>query len=292
MENEKYPFTSYAVLGDDVAIWSTNVARRYRKILTLLDVKISESKSFEPESLNGPCVAEFAKRISDRGIEITPIAPNQQAEAWGSYWNWPSFGSWLKQHDFDLETVPASRISELGGLKPYQRRNLCCSLYMWEVLRAPTFAGVTVDLPENFQRICTPEGVIKLRLDLLVEQASELWSSLWELHDSEREALENRLEGPIPDNLYFSLILDTRVSQIEELEKKLIKFIPDEFDDFSEGDDEGDEPSELPQLSEIEYLPKVKLEELMDGMTRHDSRRVQRNRYIQLLVKKAKAVKP
>jgi hypothetical protein len=163
---------------------------------------------------------------------------------------------------------------------------------MWEVLRAPTFAGVTVDLPENFQKVCTPEGVIKLRLDLLVEQASELWSSLWELHDSEREALENRLEGPIPDNLYFSLILDTRVSQIEELEKKLIKFIPDEFDDFSEGDDEGDEPSELPQLSEIEYLPKVKLEELMDGMTRHDSRRVQRNRYIQLLVKKAKAVKP
>lgn len=291
LERKKFPFNEYAVLGDDVAIWSSSVARRYREILTLLDVKISEGKSFTPENLSGPCVAEFAKRISDKGVEITPLSPNQNNEAWSSYWNWPSYASWLTQHGFDLRAIPASRIRELSNLSKGQFRNLCCSLYIWEVLRAPSFEGVTLALPENFVQVATPSGIVKLRIEVLVEQASSLWSDLWSLGDDNRAALEDRLEGPVPDNLYFIRVLDTRIQSVIDLENRLVKFIPDEFDVYFDEDldrPEGDE--DLPELSEIEYLPRVTLEELLKGLTRSDSKRVMRNRYIQTLVKKAKSL--
>lgn len=289
LERKKFPFNEYAVLGDDVAIWSPSVAKRYREILTLLDVKISESKSFTPDNLSGPCVAEFAKRISDRGIEITPLSPNQNNEAWGSYWNWPSYSSWLIQHGFDLGAIPASRIKELSNLSKGQFRNLCCSLYIWEVLRAPSFEGVTLALPENFTEVATPKGIVKLRIEVLVEQASSLWADLWSLADDNRAALEERLEGPIPDNLYFIRVLDTRIQNVIDLENRLVKFIPNEFDVYFDEDlDRPEDDEDLPELSEIEYLPRVTLEELMRGITRSESKRIMRNRYVQILVKKAK----
>lgn len=286
LEREKFPFCQYAVLGDDVAIWSPKVAKRYREILTLLDVQISEAKSFVPDSDSGPCVAEFAKRISDRGIEITPLSPNQNIEAWSSYWNWPSYGSWLTQHGYETGTVPASRIAKLAGLRPSQLRNLCCSLYLWEVLRAPTFAGVTENLPTGFVQVATPEGVVRLRIETLVEQASSLWADLWSLADENRVALENRMAGPVPDNLYIIRVLDTRIQSVIDLENKLVAFIPNEYDVYF--DEDLDRNQELPELSDIEYLPRVTFNELMDGVTHSQPKRIMRNRYIQLLVKKAK----
>jgi len=38
-------FTDYAIIGDDVVIWDPKVAFRYRQILSLLGIDISEAKS-------------------------------------------------------------------------------------------------------------------------------------------------------------------------------------------------------------------------------------------------------
>jgi hypothetical protein len=290
VEREKFPFNKYAVLGDDVAIWSPSVAKRYSKVLSLLDVSISEAKSFVPDSLDEPCVAEFAKRISDKGVEISALSPNQVRDAYSSYWNWTQFAAWLDTHGFDVRAVPISRVSESLGLAPFQLRNLCCSLRIWEVLRAPVSEGYESYLPEGFKDYITKENLVKLRLEALVEQASSLWADLFDLGDENRAALEKRLGGPVPDKLYFIRIMDTRIQNVIELENKMVSYLPQEEQELFYFGDEAEESSEtLPELSEIEYLPRVDFKSLVKGITQHEDKKTLRGRYIQKLVKLAKS---
>lgn len=67
-------FSDYVVLGDDVAIFNTEIAKRYQKLMTHLGVEISISKSLTwlPGSKQWP-YAEFAKQIICDGTPITPI---------------------------------------------------------------------------------------------------------------------------------------------------------------------------------------------------------------------------
>jgi hypothetical protein len=288
-EMEKFPFTQYAVLGDDVAIWSPKVAKRYSKILSLLDVKISESKSFTPDNLSGPCVAEFAKRISDRGVEISALSPNQVRGAYSSYWNWTQFASWLDTHGFDVRTIPVSKVSESLGLAPFQLRNLCCSLHIWAVLRAPVTEGYQDYLPEGFEAFLTKENLRKLRLEVLVEQSSSLWAELFDLGDENRAALEMHLGGTVPNNFYFIRIMETRLQNVLDLEDRLIRALPsEEQGSFYFADDEDEDPTPPDELSEIEYLPHVDFKSLVSGITQHQDKKTLRGRYIHRLVKLAR----
>nr|WMB96696.1 hypothetical protein [Solanum melongena]WMB96812.1 hypothetical protein [Solanum melongena]WMB97035.1 hypothetical protein [Solanum aethiopicum] len=54
-----YPFSDYAILGDDVLITDDKVAMNYRKLLDKLGVSISDSKSIVSKT---GCV-EFAKKF-------------------------------------------------------------------------------------------------------------------------------------------------------------------------------------------------------------------------------------
>lgn len=68
-------FRDYIVLGDDVAIFNSKVAKRYRNILMELEVPISKDKSIISAEGSVPC-GEIAKRIFKAGHEISPIPPD------------------------------------------------------------------------------------------------------------------------------------------------------------------------------------------------------------------------
>jgi hypothetical protein len=66
----KLPFTRYAVLGDDIIIWSKPVQRKYLEIMDNLGVEINLTKSIVSETGVG---LEFAKKTIIHGINVSPF---------------------------------------------------------------------------------------------------------------------------------------------------------------------------------------------------------------------------
>ncbi|KAG6467727.1 hypothetical protein ZIOFF_074369 (mitochondrion) [Zingiber officinale] len=66
------PFKRYALLGDDIVIADRKVARRYKELLTMLGVSISESKSIDSK-VGAP---EFAKQFWVNKVQtnLTPVS--------------------------------------------------------------------------------------------------------------------------------------------------------------------------------------------------------------------------
>lgn len=62
-------FKDYALLGDDIVIANDKVAQRYRDLLAILAMPISETKTHV--SID---TYEFAKRWIQKGIEVTPFS--------------------------------------------------------------------------------------------------------------------------------------------------------------------------------------------------------------------------
>jgi hypothetical protein len=67
-------FKQYRLLGDDVVIFNTKVARRYQWLLKKLGLRINLSKSVIGDKINSQI--EFAKRLSLRGKEMSSIKHN------------------------------------------------------------------------------------------------------------------------------------------------------------------------------------------------------------------------
>lgn len=280
---EVFPFESYAVLGDDVAIWSEGVAKRYEQYMDDLEMVINRSKSYIPYSLSDPCVAEFAKRVSNKGIELTAIPPKVQIEGWKHYSFAPEFILCLRNFNLLAENLPLSRIISSYKLNKLTSINdLCCLFRIKECLGAP--CGVTFDKPGIIDTSSiTPASVYELRIDNLTEQASSLWSNLIDI-DSTGLALENRLSGEIPELHYFKLIMETRLQEVMQLEAKLMKAIPSV---------DGSNTFILP-LSEIEYLPQVDAETIISSIASGPSKRnrVYRSKYLQLLSSQSQQSEP
>lgn len=78
-----YPFRDYVVLGDDVAIFNTKVAKQYRNLLESLEVPISKDKSIISVGGTHSC-GEIAKRLFINGKEISPIPPDIIVSARGN----------------------------------------------------------------------------------------------------------------------------------------------------------------------------------------------------------------
>jgi hypothetical protein len=64
-------FTQYAVLGDDIVIGNTKVAKSYLNILTELGVQVGLAKSLLSPKGNS---LEFAKRTFVDAIDCSPIS--------------------------------------------------------------------------------------------------------------------------------------------------------------------------------------------------------------------------
>lgn len=70
-------FSSYAILGDDIAIWNKSVSLQYQTIMDQLGVKLGIAKSvISPDGLG----IEFAKKTLYKGEDVSPF-PLQEARA-------------------------------------------------------------------------------------------------------------------------------------------------------------------------------------------------------------------
>lgn len=66
-------FSDYLVLGDDIIIFSKEVAQEYQSIITKIGVQISLSKCVVPSEEPQMYGAEFASRLFVDGKEISPL---------------------------------------------------------------------------------------------------------------------------------------------------------------------------------------------------------------------------
>jgi hypothetical protein len=83
---EDYPnFRDYIVIGDDVAIFSEKVAKRYLDVMKVLEVQISSTKSITPSKDSSSAAGEIAKRLFLNGKEISPIPPDILKSAWKDF---------------------------------------------------------------------------------------------------------------------------------------------------------------------------------------------------------------
>jgi len=70
-------FSDYAIIGDDVVIFDTKVAEQYLVILGQLGVEVSMHKSLTSKT----GVFEFAKQIHYKGMNLSPLNPNESIKA-------------------------------------------------------------------------------------------------------------------------------------------------------------------------------------------------------------------
>jgi hypothetical protein len=63
----------YGLLGDDIVIVGRKAAEEYQKVMNLLGLDISLSKSLLPSKDRTTSQAEIAKRLFLNGIEVSPL---------------------------------------------------------------------------------------------------------------------------------------------------------------------------------------------------------------------------
>jgi len=276
-EGKRFPFNSYVVLGDDVAIWDKDVAYRYREMLNKLDVKISLAKSFTPTKVGqNPHIAEFAKRLFVDGKEISPMPPDI-AKSFKGIYNIPDVLEYLLDHNFLPEPVPVSRIINIFRIKPKDVDNLLCLFRVREVLGTPL--RVNLDIPESINyKYITLDNVILYRKEILSKRRAELEEAYKYFYFGQlQEALEKRLGQctyVMMENRPLQAILRNRMAVIDRFLKKIDEFLKRSSTD----------PQEPPPLDECEYTPILnpsKVESLCKGPSRT---RIQKGAYIRNLL--------
>jgi hypothetical protein len=114
-------FTEYAILGDDIVIGNSRVARSYLNVITALGVECGLHKSLlSPKGL----ALEFAKRTWYRGVDVSPITVKDLASALTAVPNLVQFGF---HHNVSLANclkIAGYGYKVLGGLnKPFYKLN-------------------------------------------------------------------------------------------------------------------------------------------------------------------------
>jgi len=180
---EAFPFREYSVLGDDVAIWNRKVALKYKELLLSLDVKISKLKSFVPKPGDtGPCSAEFAKRLTFKGEEMTPISLVMNSEAWSNPTMFPELLHWLKTRRYhSINRVPMSRLLRLLDIRDVNdRNNFVCQLYINGIMTKSPIKGIKDHLPKpekaSWMKLDALE-IMRKRLELVVKNGPEKYLS-------------------------------------------------------------------------------------------------------------------
>jgi len=152
-------FKAYAVLGDDIVIFDSRVAKRYHAIMLSLGVECNLAKSII--SKDG-VMMEFAKRIFFKGIDISP-APLKELHA--ALENIVSFYSYIRK--YKLSWTTALRVAGFGyrvygsvQSKPFNKLNLKVRYLM--------FVGLITD-PQAVM-----ESLLNLRRHLSTEHFNHL----------------------------------------------------------------------------------------------------------------------
>jgi hypothetical protein len=273
----RIPFSKYAVLGDDVAIWDRKVAEKYKELIEGLDIKISDLKSFYPNKSSNSklCIAEFAKRIFVNGKEITPIPPDIIRESMESHYEIPELIRFLSEREVLREPIPVSRFC----YSDKRNTEICCMLKLRQVLG--TNLMVNLDKCPTWIDKITKELILASRIESMSEQASLLYDQL-EIIDSK---LESELEKLVDLDSYADCpiykIFEGLYFKVREMEVRLTYFMSFEYL-FEEKDKDV-----LADIQELEYLPLLNFEEILNARNSRPRRlRTYKGRYILKLAKR------
>jgi hypothetical protein len=290
-----YTFLDYAVLGDDVAIWSEPIAEDYEHFISLLGVEISKAKSYIPKTSNGPWKAEFAKRQYLNGIEMSGISASVLKEGMNNLWNLPELVTFLTRHGLEeIVRAPISRFVEVFGYKPKDFQRISFAFRISEILGGPS---IKRDLPldtiiaESLDNL-TPAKLMEERIERLTESVSDLCADLFDVEEEDREELENLLSSDeVGESTVISRVLKTRIDMILELEKRMLKYIPSDEDENLEeffnriksSDEQEYEDNILTKVKDIEFIPSIRLSEIMKGITLHKDKKSYRVLFLKSL---------
>jgi hypothetical protein len=277
-------FEDYAVLGDDVAIWHEKVALEYKRLLEKFDVDISDLKSFVPEERDngGPCCAEFAKRITMKGQEMTPISLEMNSEAWDNPIMMANLLYWLKTRGYrSVEQTPMSRILRLHDIRDIDNRNkFVYQLWVNSLVTESPIQGIHNCFPDNLKEEWSKLSQIdvynfRVKLSLLDIECDKL-SPKAILSDRARldKAWETHTQGKeknIRSDYYLRMMRKRQQLGFLALWLRLCKMQGlDSSSKFkllnSEGAKELGVKSMITAFQKFEYLPEVSFESLQLGI--------------------------
>jgi len=113
-------FQDYAIIGDDVVILDTRVAEQYLVILDQLGVGVSMHKSLTSKT----GVFEFAKQIHYKGLNLSPLNPNETIKAYRDDCFMVQWIEDLEQREFSPDFIQVAKSSiryQKGVVNPYRK---------------------------------------------------------------------------------------------------------------------------------------------------------------------------
>jgi len=185
-------FDLYCILGDDIIIGDTNVARYYYMFMTkVLNVKINLAKSLISSNFG-----EFAKRIRSSKTDLSPLSLKE-------FSSWGKVSGAFVQSLTKYPNVSLSKILRILGKGSFSSGN--------KNLLATVFSEVKTFL--NPELTVINKFLITIQKETLAEKEAALkyllWSKIWETHlqfsDYKRELLLNYSHYSLTVNKVISL---------------------------------------------------------------------------------------
>nr|DAZ87255.1 TPA_asm: RNA-dependent polymerase [Despoena mito-like virus] len=280
-----YYTNKYRVLGDDVAIWNKGCAKKYKYIIQeILEIPISEHKSFEPISYLKNRIAEFAKRIFIDGTEVTPIPPVILKESFRHVVDMPNLLDYkIKTEEHTNFTIPGRAIYDIFTKRKLSKNKINMLFVLIQIRAMFTGYGINykeipiveaTDLDKQYCLSFDPSNInvnnfISIRSDKLLDQINKSFLND-EVHDEFIGQLTKYLgKQPNDDSIYYKII-NTVKKDLSRCREKLYELAFTSTTDENEEDRskiesffgfETKEPIEL--LSEIEFLPMLNDEMFM-----------------------------
>jgi hypothetical protein len=280
-------FFRYAILGDDVVIWHKEVAELYRRVIELLEVEISDSKSFFPSRYNpsGSCIAEFAKRLFVDGKEVTPVPPELIDDAFGDSFELPEYINFLGSRDLLRETLPVSRVRSLLGLSPLEELYLCLCFKIKRDLGAHIWGNLENCNSELLAKV-TLGRLFRLRCGELVKQIQQSMMGYFLSQGQIGSALENLRDIESKYQVVALAVYDSLLFKVNELQQRISPIIPD-FDEGMASEFWSPEEEAQTALNEIEFIPILSLEQIVNlGKVKPVRLRTTKGKFIRSLAEK------
>jgi hypothetical protein len=166
-------FKDYCLIGDDVTIFNSKVAREYRRFLDHFSINISESKSLH--SSGKPSSAEIAKRLFKDGVELSPIPPDAIESAIKDYLLFPNLMKLALERGVELEQLgtPVHSIAEHIYKRKYAER--LCIILSNPLLDAP-LTRVTPSPWEDYPPDIIRMAMVRSRYAYVSESVTNMYN--------------------------------------------------------------------------------------------------------------------